>query len=250
MNSERGAASTTPRRRRAVVPGRVLPRATAAQPRRAPRAPPPPAWHRHPPPHPLLSLPGLRGVLARRRAARAGHARRRPAHPGRLRRRASPPARGAFDLVYVDPPFNTGAGRRRHVRCRSRRDPEGDRAGFGGRRYRDGGRAGACLRRRLRRLPRLPDAAPAEARRVLADHGTLYVHLDPRESHYVKVPLDELFGRDCFLNEIVWAYDYGGRPRAAGPPSTTRSSSTSRTPPATTSTTPRSTASPTWRPGS
>ena len=50
---------------------------------------------------------------------------------------------------------------------------------------------------------------------MLAEHGTLYVHLDPRESHYVKVALDGLFGRDCFLNEIVWAYDYGGRPRAA-----------------------------------
>ena len=49
------------------------------------------------------------------------------------------------------------------------------------------------------------------ARRLLADHGTLYVHLDPRESHYVKVHLDGLFGRECFLNELVWAYDYGGQ---------------------------------------
>jgi site-specific DNA-methyltransferase (adenine-specific) len=55
------------------------------------------------------------------------------------------------------------------------------------------------------------------ARRLLAPHGTLYVHLDPRESHYVKVMLDELFGRDCFLNEIVWAYDYGGRPKRRWP---------------------------------
>ena len=55
------------------------------------------------------------------------------------------------------------------------------------------------------------------ARRLLAEHGTLYVHLDPRESHYVKVLLDELFGRECFLNEIVWAYDYGGKPRRRWP---------------------------------
>ena len=69
------------------------------------------------------------------------------------------------------------------------------------------------------------------ARRLLADHGTLYVHLDSREGHYVKVLLDELFGRECFLNELVWAYDYGGQARGgAGRPSTTRSSSTSRTP--------------------
>src|SRR5918999_761332 len=90
---------------------------------------------------------------------------------------------GFFDLVYIDPPFNTG---RDQVR--------------GERRYEDAfDDYPAFLRPRLE-----------HARRLLAEHGTLYVHLDPRESHYVKVLLDELFGRDCFLNEIVWAYDYGG----------------------------------------
>ena len=54
-------------------------------------------------------------------------------------------------------------------------------------------------------------------RELLADHGTLYVHLDWREHHYVKVALDEIFGRDCFLNEIVWAYDFGGRPKRRWP---------------------------------
>jgi DNA modification methylase len=123
---------------------------------------------------------------------------------------------GAFDMVYLDPPFNTGAQRRRRT-LRVEADPDGDRTGFGGRRYRTR-EVGSLqyadafddylgfLARRL-----------AEARRVLADHGTLYVHLDPRESHYVKVHLDGVFGRDCFLNEIVWAYDYGGRPRRRWP---------------------------------
>jgi site-specific DNA-methyltransferase (adenine-specific) len=55
------------------------------------------------------------------------------------------------------------------------------------------------------------------ARRLLANHGTLYVHLDPRESHYVKVLLDEIFGRRCFLNELIWAYDYGAKPRRRWP---------------------------------
>jgi site-specific DNA-methyltransferase (adenine-specific) len=124
---------------------------------------------------------------------------------------------GAFDMVYVDPPFNTGRAQR-HERLRVVADDAGDRAGFAGRRYRSESRGAlqfddayddylAFL------MPKL-----AEARRVLADHGTLYVHLDPRESHYVKVALDGLFGRDCFLNEIVWAYDYGGRPRRRWPP--------------------------------
>jgi site-specific DNA-methyltransferase (adenine-specific) len=123
---------------------------------------------------------------------------------------------GAFDLVYIDPPFNTGR-ERRHRSVRVTADPEGDRTGFGGRRYRTrevGTMAYAdAFEDYLGFLaPRLE-----HARRLLADHGTLYVHLDPRESHYVKVHLDGLFGRESFLNEIVWAYDFGGRPRSRWP---------------------------------
>jgi site-specific DNA-methyltransferase (adenine-specific) len=97
----------------------------------------------------------------------------------------------AFDLVYIDPPFNTGRARRRAGRGYADAFPDYP----------------AFLRPRLE-----------HARRLLAEHGTLYVHLDPRESHYVKVLLDELFGRECFLNEIVWAYDYGGRTKRRWPP--------------------------------
>jgi len=124
---------------------------------------------------------------------------------------------GAFDVVYVDPPFNTGRAQRRE-RLTVVADTAGDRTGFGGRRYRSASRGTLAFDDAFDDylaflMPRL-----AEARRVLADHGTLYVHLDPRESHYVKVALDGLFGRHCFLNEIVWAYDYGGRPRRRWPP--------------------------------
>jgi site-specific DNA-methyltransferase (adenine-specific) len=123
---------------------------------------------------------------------------------------------GAFDLVYIDPPFNTGRDRR-HRSVRVTADPDGDRTGFGGRRYRTeevGTMAYADAFDDYFGFlaPRLE-----HARRLLADHGTLYVHLDPRESHYVKVHLDGLFGRECFLNEIVWAYDFGGRPRSRWP---------------------------------
>ena len=97
---------------------------------------------------------------------------------------------GAFDLIYIDPPFNTG-------RAQVRGDRGYDDA------YED---YPAFLRPRLE-----------HARRLLAEHGTLYVHLDPHESHYVKVLLDEVFGRDCFLNEIVWAYDYGARTKRRWP---------------------------------
>ncbi len=124
---------------------------------------------------------------------------------------------GAFDMVYVDPPFHTGRAQRRE-RLRVVADDDGDRAGFAGRRYRSESRGALQFDDAYDDylgflMPKL-----AEARRVLAEHGTLYVHLDPREAHYVKVALDGLFGRDCFLNEIVWAYDYGGRPRRRWPP--------------------------------
>jgi site-specific DNA-methyltransferase (adenine-specific) len=123
---------------------------------------------------------------------------------------------GAFDMAYVDPPFNTGRPQRSE-RLRVVADGAGDRTGFAGRRYRSEALGalefGDAYDDYLGFLvPRL-----AEVRRALAAHGTLYVHLDPRESHYVKVALDGLFGRECFLNEIVWAYDYGGRPRRRWP---------------------------------
>jgi site-specific DNA-methyltransferase (adenine-specific) len=124
---------------------------------------------------------------------------------------------GAFDMAYVDPPFNTGRVRR-HAPLRVVRDPEGERTGFAGRRYR--AQPGGALSYDDEHddylgflMPRL-----AAVRRLLAEHGTLYVHLDPRESHYVKVALDGMFGRECFLNELVWAYDYGGKPRRRWPP--------------------------------
>lgn len=116
----------------------------------------------------------------------------------------------SVDFIYVDPPFNTGR-RQSRVRTRTVRDPQGDRTGFQGKRYRTEhlGESG------------YPDAfddyagflAPRfeHAKRILKDSGSLFVHIDYREAHYVKVQLDALFGRDHFQNEIIWAYDYGAR---------------------------------------
>jgi len=155
-------------------------------------------------------------------------------------------AAGAFALVYLDPPFNTGRARGRAVESASRTrsgaresaqtvpetrgaggasNPPGLKTdparpvqrGFRGTSY-------ARLRGDLRVYddrfddywdflePRL-----AEAWRLLADDGTLYLHLDYREAHYAKVLLDALFGRDCFLNELIWAYDYGAKSRRRWP---------------------------------
>jgi site-specific DNA-methyltransferase (adenine-specific) len=117
---------------------------------------------------------------------------------------------GCAGLVYVDPPFNTGVPRRA-VRSRVTADADAHRRGFGGRRYRVEQRAGEAFDDRFDDYlgwlrPRLE-----ETRRTLAEHGSLYFHIDPRESHYCKVMLDGIFGRECFVNEIVWAYDYGAR---------------------------------------
>jgi site-specific DNA-methyltransferase (adenine-specific) len=119
---------------------------------------------------------------------------------------------GAFQLIYLDPPFNTGK-RRSLTRLRTRADAAGDRRGFGGRRYRT--EAGDTLAYSDDFDDYLAFLGPRleECVRLLDDHGSLFVHLDPRESHYVKVFLDGLLGRASFLNEIVWAYDYGGRSR-------------------------------------
>jgi site-specific DNA-methyltransferase (adenine-specific) len=113
-------------------------------------------------------------------------------------------------LVYVDPPFNTG-GARKAVKTSTTADATASRLGFAGRHYRvereDGARYGDRFDDYIGWLrPRLE-----ETRRILAPQGSLYFHIDPRESHYCKVLLDEIFGRECFLNEIVWAYDYGAR---------------------------------------
>lgn len=122
----------------------------------------------------------------------------------------------SFQLIYIDPPFNTGKVQRR-LTLQTHRSANGDRIGFGGRSYEtvETGR-----RSYLDEFddylgfigPRLE-----EARRLLSDAGTLYFHTDYREAHYCKILLDEIFGRDCFLNEVIWAYDYGGRSKNRWP---------------------------------
>jgi site-specific DNA-methyltransferase (adenine-specific) len=123
---------------------------------------------------------------------------------------------GSIDLVYLDPPFNTGKAQKREA-LRTVRDEDGDRVGFGGHRYRTtrlGARSfGDAFGDYLGFLePRL-----REAHRVLRPTGSFYLHLDYREVHYAKVLADAIFGRDAFLNEIVWAYDYGARTRTRWP---------------------------------
>ena len=119
-------------------------------------------------------------------------------------------------LIYVDPPFNTGKIQSR-TRIRVERDEDGDRTGFKGTRYRTEvvGRSGyddrhddyiGFLEPRLR-----------EAHRILEPTGSFFLHIDYREAHYCKILLDEIFGRMSFMNEIIWAYDYGARSKRKWP---------------------------------
>jgi len=116
----------------------------------------------------------------------------------------------SFRLVYLDPPFNTGRTQR-HRAVQTVRDPDGDRTGYGGERYRTVVRTLYGYDDRFEDYWAFLEPRLAEAWRLLDARGTLYLHLDYREAHYAKVALDALFGRECFLNEIVWAYDYGGK---------------------------------------
>jgi DNA modification methylase len=123
---------------------------------------------------------------------------------------------GAFRMIYLDPPFNTGRERSaRRLRTVAARD--GDRTGFGGRRYRSERLEGPSYRDRFDDYLGFLEPRLREARRLLDPEGTLYLHLDYREAHYVKLLCDEIFGRECFLNELVWAYDYGAKPRRRWP---------------------------------
>ena len=125
--------------------------------------------------------------------------------------RAAPSASCA--LVYLDPPFNTGK-RQRLRRLKTERAADGDRVGFAGARYRTTAGRERSYDDRFEDYLGFLRPRFAEVRRLLTATGSLFVHVDPRESHYVKVLLDELFGRASFMNEIVWAYDYGARSRS------------------------------------
>lgn len=122
----------------------------------------------------------------------------------------------SFRMIYIDPPFNTGKVQRRES-MQAIRTPEGSRVGFGGRTYEAVRGAVTSYDDVFEDYWSFLEPRLIQAWRLLTDDGTLYLHLDYRESHYAKVLLDALFGRECFLNEIIWAYDYGARAKSRWP---------------------------------
>ncbi|MFM1951163.1 MAG: hypothetical protein RL418_850, partial [Actinomycetota bacterium] len=121
----------------------------------------------------------------------------------------------SVQLIYIDPPFNTG---REQVRTsRSSRVSESGRLGFQGKRYEQIVDKVLSYDDQFADYWSFLEPRLEEAWRLLSDTGSLYLHLDYRESHYAKVLLDALFGRESFLNEIIWAYDYGARSKSRWP---------------------------------
>jgi site-specific DNA-methyltransferase (adenine-specific) len=123
---------------------------------------------------------------------------------------------GFFQLVYADPPFNTGRTQTRRT-LEAVADDHGDRTGFKGRRYATRLLQESSYRDSFDDYLGFLEPRLRELRRVLHETGTLYLHLDYREAHYVKLLCDEIFGREQFLNEIIWAYDYGARAKRRWP---------------------------------
>jgi site-specific DNA-methyltransferase (adenine-specific) len=123
----------------------------------------------------------------------------------------------SVDLIYVDPPFNTGRAQKRE-RLKTVRSENGDRVGFGGRRYRTERLGARSFRDAFDDYLGFLEPRIAEAHRVLKRTGSFYFHVDYREVHYCKVMIDGIFGRDAFYNEVIWAYDYGARTKRRWPP--------------------------------
>jgi len=125
-------------------------------------------------------------------------------------------ADASFQLIYIDPPFNTGRRQERRT-LRAVGDPDAGRVGFGGRRYRTELLARSSYRDSFDEYLSFLAPRLEQAHRLLGEEGTLYFHIDYREAHHCKLLLDEIFGRSSFLNEIIWAYDFGARARRRWP---------------------------------
>lgn len=122
----------------------------------------------------------------------------------------------AFQMIYIDPPFNTGKTQTKRT-LKTEADDSGDRVGFGGRRYASRLLAQSSYVDEFADYLAFLEPRLVEGRRLLAQSGTMYFHIDYREAHYCKLLLDEVFGRENFLNEIIWAYDYGARSKKRWP---------------------------------
>lgn len=123
---------------------------------------------------------------------------------------------GSCRLIYIDPPFNTQKIQKRE-RITVTRDENGIRGGFAGAKYSVVHLTSPQYADQFDDFVAFMTPRLIEAYRVLSADGSLFLHIDYREVHYVKVLLDQIFGRASFTNELIWSYDYGGKPKNRWP---------------------------------
>ncbi|HHN46705.1 MAG TPA: site-specific DNA-methyltransferase [Planctomycetes bacterium] len=116
----------------------------------------------------------------------------------------------SVDLIYIDPPFNTGKAQSR-TQIKTAQAQDGDRVGYQGKRYKTIKVGTKSFGDRFSDFMAFMEPRLEQAHRILKPDGSFFLHIDYREAHYCKVLLDAVFGRDSFMNEIIWAYDYGAR---------------------------------------
>ncbi len=122
----------------------------------------------------------------------------------------------SFRMIFIDPPFNTGKLQTRRT-LETVSDEAGARTGFAGRSYTTKLLSESSYKDSFDDYLSFLAPRLEEAHRLLVDQGTLYFHFDYRAADYCKLLLDEIFGRENFLNEIIWAYDYGARAKSRWP---------------------------------
>ncbi|WP_166982669.1 DNA-methyltransferase [Actinomyces sp. zg-332] len=122
----------------------------------------------------------------------------------------------SFKVIYIDPPFNTGIVQKRQS-IKTIRSENGNRIGFKGKSYDTIKGIAYSYNDSFEEYWEFLEPRIEQAWRLLSEDGTFYLHLDYREVHYAKILLDALFGRECFLNEVIWAYDYGAKSKKKWP---------------------------------
>jgi len=121
-------------------------------------------------------------------------------------------------LIYIDPPFNSGKVQKRvNAKAIAVDAEQSERVGFQGKNYVLEVSGENSYNDSFDDFLGFIRPRMEEAHRVLKPNGALYFHIDYREVHYCKVMLDEVFGRENFLNEIIWAYDYGAKTKSRWP---------------------------------
>src|ERR1039458_1989315 len=122
----------------------------------------------------------------------------------------------SVDLIYIDPPFNTGKEQKRTYTSMEE-SKDGDRVGFGGKTYKTTDLATVGFNDKFDDFLGFIEPRVREAHRILKPNGSFYFHINPTEGHYCKVLIDKIFGRKNFINEIIWAYDYGAKTKSRWP---------------------------------